>query len=45
LREHCRSRLAGFKVPRSFTIVDALPRNAAGKTDRPALLRFLRGTR
>jgi len=43
LREHCRARLAGFKVPRRFTIVDALPRNAAGKADRPALLRFLQG--
>jgi O-succinylbenzoic acid--CoA ligase len=41
LREHCRARLAGFKVPRRFTIVDELPRNAAGKTNRPALLRSL----
>jgi len=43
LRDHCHARLAAFKVPRRFTIVDALPRNAAGKTDRPVLLRFLRG--
>ena len=43
LRDHCRARLAAFKVPRRFTIVDALPRNAAGKTDRPVLLRFLQG--
>jgi o-succinylbenzoate---CoA ligase len=41
LREHCQARLAGFKVPRRFTILDALPRNAAGKADRPALLRYL----
>ena len=27
----CRDRLANFKVPRSVEIVDALPRNAAGK--------------
>lgn len=27
----CRERLANFKVPRSVTVVEALPRNAAGK--------------
>ncbi|MEA2146740.1 MAG: hypothetical protein QOG59_2327 [Solirubrobacteraceae bacterium] len=27
----CRSRLAGYKSPRSVDIVDALPRNATGK--------------
>lgn len=27
----CRERLAGYKLPRSLTIVDALPRNATGK--------------
>ncbi len=27
----CRERLANFKVPRRFEVVDALPRNAAGK--------------
>lgn len=31
LREHCRARLAGFKIPRSMEIVAALPRNAVGK--------------
>jgi O-succinylbenzoic acid--CoA ligase len=41
LREHCRARLAGFKVPRRFVLVDALPRNAAGKLDRAALRRLL----
>ena len=41
LREHCRALLAPFKVPRRFTLVDALPRNAAGKTDRAALLRLV----
>lgn len=34
----CRGRLADFKVPRSLHIVDALPRTARGKVDRPALL-------
>jgi acyl-CoA synthetase (AMP-forming)/AMP-acid ligase II len=27
----CRSRLAGYKRPRTICFVDALPRNAAGK--------------
>jgi len=31
LREHCRVRLARFKVPKSFRLVDELPRNALGK--------------
>jgi len=45
LREHCRARLAGFKVPRRFVLVDALPRNAGGKMDRTALRVLLqRGT-
>ncbi|WP_434089358.1 AMP-binding enzyme [Mycobacterium intracellulare] len=30
--EHCRGRLADFKVPQYVTVVDtALPRNAGGK--------------
>ena len=31
LDRHCRSELAGFKVPRRYEVVEALPRNAAGK--------------
>jgi acyl-CoA synthetase (AMP-forming)/AMP-acid ligase II len=31
VRDHVRSRLARFKVPRSVTFVDELPRNATGK--------------
>jgi acyl-CoA synthetase (AMP-forming)/AMP-acid ligase II len=31
LLEHCRARLARFKVPRAITFVDALPRNPSGK--------------
>jgi long-chain acyl-CoA synthetase len=37
LEQHLRSRLAGFKVPREWHVVDALPRNAAGKVLRRAL--------
>jgi len=29
--EHCRKNLAGYKKPRIIDLVDALPRNAAGK--------------
>jgi acyl-CoA synthetase (AMP-forming)/AMP-acid ligase II len=31
LIEHCRERLARFKVPRDVVFVDALPRNPSGK--------------
>ena len=31
LRDHARTSLAGFKVPKSVHFVDALPRNTAGK--------------
>jgi O-succinylbenzoic acid--CoA ligase len=37
LERFCRERLAGYKVPRWFLRVDALPRNATGKVDRTAL--------
>lgn len=31
LLEHARTRLAGFKVPKSVHVVDALPKNTSGK--------------
>lgn len=39
LREHCRVRLAPYKVPKSFEIVDRLPRTEAGKINRSALVK------
>ncbi len=41
LQAFLRGRLAGFKIPRQFIRVDALPRTAAGKVDRRALIRSL----
>lgn len=43
LSEHCRTFLAGYKVPRRWIRIEDLPLNAAGKTDKP-LLRQLYGT-
>ncbi|QFG20386.1 FadD3 family acyl-CoA ligase [Actinomadura sp. WMMB 499] len=40
LRDWLRERLANFKVPRHFHIVDALPRNAGGKVVKDALRRL-----
>jgi len=37
LRAHCLERLAGFKVPKAFEIVDALPRTESGKVRRADL--------
>jgi bile acid-coenzyme A ligase len=38
LIEHCRRRLAGYKVPKSVELVEHLPRNEAGKVNRRALV-------
>ena len=37
LRELAKSQLAGFKVPKRFHIVDALPRNTMGKVEKAKL--------
>lgn len=37
LSDWCRERLAPYKVPRDFIIVDVLPRNSAGKVQKPQL--------
>jgi len=33
--EHCRTRIAGYKVPRSLHVVDQVPRQPSGKPDYP----------
>lgn len=37
VREWCRPRLAGYKLPRAVVVVDVLPRNASGKVVKGAL--------
>jgi acyl-CoA synthetase (AMP-forming)/AMP-acid ligase II len=37
---HCRKHLAGYKTPRRWERVDALPLNASGKVDKPLLRRM-----
>ena len=37
LREHCRAKLAHFKVPHGFTFVSDLPRTATGKIQKYVL--------
>lgn len=38
LEAHCRARMASFKVPRAFTCLEALPRNALGKVQKHLLI-------
>lgn len=33
--EHCRTRIAGYKVPREVLIVEVMPRQPSGKPDYP----------
>jgi O-succinylbenzoic acid--CoA ligase len=37
LQRHCRRHLAGYKQPREFRLVEALPRTASGKLQRRRL--------
>jgi len=39
LVDHCRQRIASYKKPSGVVVVDALPRNAAGKVVKPELRR------
>jgi fatty-acyl-CoA synthase len=36
LQDHCRSQIAGYKVPRQILLVDQIPLAAAGKPDAKA---------
>ncbi len=38
LRDWCRARMAGYKVPEGVTVVDTLPRNEIGKLLRQELV-------
>lgn len=44
LTEYCRSRLAGFKVPKQLIIRDSLPRNPSGKVLKRVLRAELEAT-
>lgn len=39
IKNHCRARLASYKVPKSIEFVDSLPRTASGKVRRIELLK------
>jgi len=39
IEARCREKLASFKIPRSFVVVEKLPRNALGKLQKHLLLR------
>ena len=33
LQEHCRAKIAGYKIPRQLNIVDSIVRSPSGKPD------------
>lgn len=37
LRDWCRERMSGYKIPKLLQLVDALPLNAMGKVTKPAV--------
>ncbi|WFE76914.1 AMP-binding protein [Roseinatronobacter sp. S2] len=41
LTDWCRARLAGYKTPKSFHLIDDFPRTAAGKVRKPLLRKML----
>jgi fatty-acyl-CoA synthase len=45
VRDFCRSRLAGFKIPRSLVIYDDLPLTPNSKVDKRRLSEASRGRR
>ena len=45
LRTHCARSLARMKIPTRIDLVEALPKNAVGKIDKPTLRKGLQGSR
>ncbi|WP_433085811.1 class I adenylate-forming enzyme family protein [Dactylosporangium sp. CA-052675] len=43
VKEHCRGRLASYKVPQRIVVVETFPRNPAGKIDKLRLRELLAG--
>ncbi len=43
IKQHCKQRLAGYKVPKHFQFIDALPRNASGKVEKNQLKKLYGG--
>ena len=43
VRAFCRDSLSGFKRPKAYLVVDALPVNATGKIDKVAIRRLVCG--
>jgi acyl-CoA synthetase (AMP-forming)/AMP-acid ligase II len=41
LRRHCRASLASYKIPRAVFVLDDMPRNSAGKVQKPVLAKTL----
>jgi len=37
ISQYCRTHLAGYKVPRQFRVVEALPKTATGKISKKEL--------
>jgi acyl-CoA synthetase (AMP-forming)/AMP-acid ligase II len=43
LLAHCRSSLAGYKIPKTIEFIGALPRNTAGKVLKTELRASVKG--
>lgn len=43
LNEHCRERLAPYKIPSRYVVFDELPKTSSGKLDKTALFKQLAG--
>ena len=44
VQDHCRTKLAGYKVPRELHLVDQMQRSPSGKADYPWASRVAKGT-